>query len=118
MTRILLVEDHAAMQMMIKELLEFGGHCVEATRTGEEALNVLKRKNPLPDVIISDLTMPQMDGLTLFASMRQNPRWDDVRFVLMSGNLQDDRLQTELILHLDGVLPKPFSLADLNAVIE
>lgn len=117
MTRILLVEDHAAMQMMIKELLEFGGHCVEATRTGEEALKALTRNSPLPDVIISDLTMPQMDGLTLFANMRQNPRWKDVRFVLMSGNLYDDRLQSELALHLDGVLPKPFSLADLNEVI-
>lgn len=118
MTRILLVEDHAAMQMMIKELLEFGGHCVEATRTGEEALRALTRNSPLPDVIISDLTMPQMDGLTLFVNMRQNPRWNNVRFVLMSGNLYDDRLQSELALHLDGVLPKPFSLADLNAVIE
>lgn len=117
MTRILLVEDHTAMQMMIKELLEFGGHCVEAARTGEEALKVLSRKGTLPDVIISDLTMPQMDGLTLFASMRQNPHWDDIRFVLMSGNLQDDRLQTELALHIDGILPKPFSLADLNALI-
>lgn len=118
MCNILLVEDNADMHSLLRDLLEWGGHSVMSGRTGQEAMDVLKASPSAPDVIISDLTMPQMDGVTLLKQVRQNPSWSDVRFILMSANPHDARLQSVSNDGANGLLPKPFSLEDLNQIID
>jgi CheY-like chemotaxis protein len=114
MTNILLVEDNIDMQLLLRDLLVWGGHEVIAGRTGQEGLDALNEANTLPDLIISDLTMPMMDGLELFQAVRQNPNWSDIRFIIMSANPQDERLSNGHVRGLNGILPKPFSLDELN----
>ncbi|MBL8119836.1 MAG: response regulator, partial [Anaerolineae bacterium] len=63
--QILLVEDNSDMRVLLQEMLQMGGHEVEIGRTGEEAVSVLESLSQLPEIIISDLTMPRMDGITL-----------------------------------------------------
>lgn len=118
MYNILLVEDNADMQSLLRDLLEWGGHAVLSGRTGVEALDVLNTTHETPDVIISDLTMPQMDGITFLSHVRQNPAWENVRFILMSANPYDARLKAGTAVGADGVLPKPFSLEDLTQLLE
>jgi CheY-like chemotaxis protein len=117
MSQILLVEDHIAMQGLLRELLEWGGHEVALSRTGQEALQLLQASGDLPEVIVSDLTMPHLDGVGLLQAVRQNPAWATVRFIMMSANILDERITPEAIDALDGVLPKPFSLEDFNALL-
>jgi two-component system, chemotaxis family, chemotaxis protein CheY len=117
MTQILLVEDNIDMQLLLRDLLEWGGHRVLFGRTGQEGLEVMYSAEPPPDLIISDLTMPAMDGLELLQAVRQNPSWNDVRFVIMSANTMDERLNTDEANGLDGVLPKPFSLDELHRIL-
>lgn len=100
------------------DLLEWGGHEVVCGRSGDEALERLESLPRLPDAIISDLTMPHMDGITLLRTVRANDRWSSVRFVMMSANLSDPRLTGEASALLDGLLPKPFDLEDLNRLLE
>ncbi|NWG17279.1 MAG: response regulator [Chloroflexi bacterium] len=116
MANILLVEDNAEMRVLLQELLEWGGHHVTCERTGQDGLTSLLNAAHLPDVIISDLIMPGMDGLTFLQRIRQNPRWSHIRFIIMSGDSQAERLQ-ESRAYADGVLPKPFSLNDLQRII-
>jgi len=117
MTHILLVEDNVDMQMLLRDLLEWGGHQVIYGRTGEEGLQALRSAKSTPDLIISDLTMPTMDGLELLQAVRQNPNWARIRFIIMSANPQDERLQGHQANGLDGVLPKPFSLEELQRLL-
>lgn len=114
---ILLVEDNADMQTLLREMLEFGGHRVWIGRTGLEALQTLESAPQPPHLIISDLTMPRMSGVDLLQAVRQNPLLSRVRFVIMSANTQDERLTAEVLAQLDGVLPKPFFLRDLEAIL-
>lgn len=114
MSHILLVEDNADMRTLLGEMLVYGKHTVMTGRTGEEALEVMQNTATLPDLIISDLNMPRLDGLGLLDAVRQNPNWKKVAFVIMSANVNDDRLTPEIISSLDGVIPKPFNLDDLN----
>lgn len=114
MSHILLVEDNAAMQMLLCDMLVYGDHTVVTGRTGLEALDVLQKAVTLPELIISDLNMPRLDGIGLLEAVRQHPTWKDIPFVIMSANVHDERLTDEILQSLNGVLPKPFSLEDLN----
>lgn len=117
MANILLVEDNVAMQALLREMLEWGGHQVALGRTGEEALQVLEQSVKLPELIVSDLNMPRMDGIELLEVVRHNPQWDDVRFIMMTANTYDDRINPQTTQYLDGVLPKPFGLEDLSSLL-
>jgi CheY-like chemotaxis protein len=117
MLNILLVEDNFDMQILLRDMLEMAGHQVILGRTGQEALEFMQTGNS-PDVIISDLTMPRMDGLTLYRHVRANPHWSRVRFLIMSANVFDERLQSEDAAGLDGIIPKPFNPADLNQFLQ
>lgn len=117
MANILLVEDNADMRLLLREVLEWGGHAVNCGRNGTDGIDWLLATAQMPDLIISDLVMPGMDGFTFLQQVRGNPRWKNVRFVMMSANPHDDRLQIALNSGLDGVLPKPFSLDDLDEML-
>jgi two-component system, chemotaxis family, chemotaxis protein CheY len=117
MSHILLVEDNADMQRLLYDLLDFAGHQVTTGRTGLEALDVMENAASLPEFIISDLNMPRLDGLGLLETVRQHPRWKEIPFVIMSANVHDERLTDSVMVNLDGILPKPFSLDDLNSVL-
>ena len=117
MTNILLVEDNIDMQILLRDLLEWGGHQVTPGRTGQEGLEALYAAEQPPDLIISDLTMPMMDGLELLQAVRQNPHWENIRFIIMSANPQDERLKSQVASGLHGILPKPFSLEELNRLL-
>jgi CheY-like chemotaxis protein len=116
MSTILLVEDHLDMQMLLKDLLILGGHEVLLARTGAEALEVLVDCGDLlPDIIISDVTMPIMDGYELLHAVRGEPLWANIRFVMMSANVADERLNA--VAGLDAIFPKPFSLDELRVAL-
>ena len=117
MSHILLVEDNADMQTLLCELLQWGGHSVITGRTGQEALDVLYDTHQLPELIISDLNMPRLDGIGLLQAVRKNPDLKQVTFIIMSANVNDERLTSDVIKNLDGVIPKPFSLDDLNSLL-
>ena len=117
MSHILLVEDNQDMQTLLCEMLVYGDHTVMTGRTGQEALVVLQDAQTLPELIISDLNMPHLDGIGLLYAVRQNPQWQHMAFVIMSANVNDERLTPDVIASLDGVIPKPFNLDDLNGLL-
>lgn len=117
MSHILLVEDNAPMQMLLCDMLVYGEHTVLTGRTGLEALDVLQKADALPELIISDLNMPRMDGIGLLEAIRQHPTWKNIPFVIMSADVHDERLTDDIIRSLNGVLPKPFNLDDLDGLI-
>ena len=117
MSHILLVEDNADMQTLLCEMLQWGGHTVITGRTGQEALDVMQTTSSLPELIISDLNMPRLDGIGLLDAIRKNKDWKDIPFVIMSANVHDERLNGDVVRDLSGVIPKPFNLDDLDSIL-
>jgi CheY-like chemotaxis protein len=115
MTLILLLDDNAMLQMVLKEVIEFAGHNVLAVDDGKEGIAALEQADPLPDVIICDVDMPQMNGFEFLQRVRENPEWKHIFFVAMSGRKEDRRPALEK--GADEYIAKPFSVIELNSVI-
>ncbi len=118
MTRVLLLEDNPDMLMMLGQVLEWGGYEVIKGRDGNEGITLLKETQPLPNVIISDLSMPAMDGYGLLRYVRETPEWAEIPFVIMSAHSSPDDRRNALAQGADEFLVKPFSLEDFQRVLE
>ena len=111
MAQILVVDDDATILALVKRVLAMEGHTVEVAGDGIEALKYLDAF--VPDLILSDICMPHMDGQALFMEVRV--RGFEVPFVAMSGNLMEGEISR---FGFDGLLPKPFLFEDLIEKID
>jgi CheY-like chemotaxis protein len=114
MTTVLLLDDNPDMLNVLAQVLEWGGYDIVTGRNGVEAIEYLERTSSLPAVIVSDLTMPNMNGAELLQTIRDTPGWAQIPFVIMSaqGALDD----TE-IADADAYLIKPFQLDQFQQVL-
>jgi len=94
---ILIVDDSFDNQNLLKLLLESSGYIVECTRNGEEALSLLNSKTlpHLPNLIVTDLQMPVMDGRELVRHLRTNSRFKSIPVVVMTGSEQTVQLDND-----------------------
>jgi DNA-binding NarL/FixJ family response regulator len=114
--RLLLIDDDPNLILLVKDYLEFRGYEVQTADNGKEALNLLSQN--LPDMIICDIMMPEMDGYGLIENVRQDPRtsWIPVLFLSARGQSQD-RIKG-LNLGADVYMVKPFEPEELVAQVE
>jgi DNA-binding NarL/FixJ family response regulator len=114
--RLLLVDDDPNLILLVKDYLEFQGYEVVTAENGQEALNLLA--TDIPDMIICDIMMPEMDGYTLINQVRQDPRisWIPVMFLSAKGQSQD-RVKG-LNTGADVYMVKPFEPEELVAQVE
>ena len=85
MPTILIAEDNLDARDAISELLQANGFTVLLAQDGKEALEILKSHKP--DVVLSDIAMPHIDGLTLCNQIKQNPSTSNIPLILISGRL-------------------------------
>jgi CheY-like chemotaxis protein len=88
---------------------------VEVTYCGIDALEVAKRFRP--DLIITDLVMPVMDGFELVRRLRQIPAFAQTKVLAVTGQRNHDFQQLAFSAGFDAVLSKPISFTDLRAVL-
>ncbi len=110
--RILLADDNADMRDYVVRLLR-SGYEVEAVGDGQAAL-LAARANP-PDLILSDVMMPRMDGFGLLAGIRADPTKRDLPVVLLSARAGEEARVEGLEAGADDYLVKPFSARELLA---
>jgi DNA-binding response OmpR family regulator len=113
---ILLVEDHAPLLQSMAFLLEVAGFDVMTARDGEEALNALCQQ--APDLIISDVSMPKMDGHELLRRVRSTSQWRKLPFIFASARYEMEDLMYGLELGADDYVPKPFDIYDVLDAIQ
>lgn len=105
-TKVLVVDDHEDNIYYLRSLLEGNGCEVQAARHGAEAL--VKARQSLPDLIITDLLMPVMDGYTLLRHWKADSRLKDVPFVVYTATYTDaEDEQLALRLGADAFMLKP-----------
>ncbi len=106
MTRVLVVDDKEENLYYLRALLGPGGHEVEVARHGAEAL--VKARQATPDVVISDLLMPVMDGYTLLRHWRADAHLKDIPFIVYTATYTDpEDEQLALRLGADAFILKP-----------
>jgi CheY-like chemotaxis protein len=108
---IMVVEDHVALLRDMSFILEVAGFDVVSASDGVEALALMKRQTP--DLVLSDIDMPNMDGYELLRQMRTEKKLAAVPCILMSGNDDYEHLMTALELGAADYLPKPFDAYEL-----
>ena len=106
---ILLVEDEDMVRAVAERALTRQGYQVLTAENGEVALDVLA-KNGRPDLLVSDVVMPTMDGPTMVRHVRE--RYPDLPVIFMSG-YAEEQLRKSIDLPDVSFLPKPFSVQQL-----
>jgi len=114
--RLLLIDDDPNLILLVKDYLEFRGYEVITAENGREALDLLGQD--LPDMIICDVMMPEMDGYALVKHVRDSPKtsWIPVLFLSAKGQSQD-RVKG-LNTGADVYMVKPFEPEELVAQVE
>lgn len=113
--KILLADDNADMRDYIRRLLS-GSYIVQTVADGVAALSAIQ-KNP-PDLVLTDVMMPLMDGFELLRSLRSNPATQDIPIVLLSARAGEESRIEGLAAGADDYLIKPFSARELLARVE
>lgn len=88
---ILIVEDDAANATALREVLEEEGYPVTRARDGHDALRMLAQGS-VPELIIVDFMMPNLDGAEFVRLVRTDARWSTVPLLMLTGNGPDARL--------------------------
>lgn len=114
MLRVVVVDDEPAVAKSLGRLLAARGFDVRVCDGGVAALALLERDPP--DVVLSDLNMPGMNGLELLEEVRR--RWPAVRRVLVSALAETLAVETLAACAPCALLPKPFDEAALVAALE
>jgi CheY-like chemotaxis protein len=102
---VLLVEDHRDTRLMYSEFLTMDGFEVVQAADGEEALTLMAARTP--DLVITDLALPRVDGFELMRRMRNDPTLAAVPVICLSGYSDDSREQRARAAGCSRLIQKP-----------
>jgi two-component system, chemotaxis family, chemotaxis protein CheY len=117
MKNVLIVEDSKAIRSMMRVSLEEDGNffAVEASN-GFEALKTLPTRRF--DLIITDINMPDINGLELIGFVKSNPEYKDIPLVIVSTEKSDEDKKRGMALGASGYVVKPFTKRDLMSMVK
>jgi two-component system, chemotaxis family, chemotaxis protein CheY len=116
MSRILVVDDSIAMRQMVDATLQSAGHEVLQATDGQEALD-LARSQGAVDLVITDVNMPNMDGITLVRELRQLAHYRGVPLLVLTTEAGSDKKQEGKAAGATGWIVKPFNPERLLATV-
>ncbi len=111
--RVLVADDNVDMRAYLTNLLGASGYQVSGVGDGEQALDAIRAQ--LPDLVISDVMMPKLDGLQLLAALRADQRTAALPVLLLSARAGQEASIEGLLAGADDYLVKPFAAAELLA---
>ena len=116
MRKLVLVDDEASVRQTISQLIDweaYGFHLVGSASNGEEALTIIEEQEP--DVVITDICMPLMDGFELSQAIYEfDPT---IKIIFISGHDNFDFAQSAIRLNIHEYLLKPISPADIQEAL-
>jgi two-component system chemotaxis response regulator CheY len=113
--RILTVDDSASVRQMVNFTLSDAGYAVIEAVDGKDAL--AKLTSPV-NLVITDLNMPNLDGIGLIRSVRANPALKGIPIVILTTESQDARKQEGRAAGATGWIVKPFTPQQILAVVK
>jgi DNA-binding NarL/FixJ family response regulator len=113
--RILVIDDDARLRESYMEILRLEGYEVVEARNGREGVDRARREPP--DLVLCDITMPEMNGHRVLETLRAEPRTAHVPFVFLTGWNEREDIRTGMNLGADDYLTKPVVPDELAATI-
>lgn len=114
---VLVVEDEASVRSMLALAIRAAGFTVHLAVDGQDARDQLDAGLAV-DVLLMDIRMPRMGGIELLRSLRSDPRFVDLPVIAMSAYSDELQEQEVRTAGAAAFLPKPFTIADLRAVLD
>ena len=115
-TTVLVADDQADIRAFVRRHLEGAGYRVVEAADGEEALDRVRQR--LPDLVVSDVMMPRLDGLGLCRALRSDPETDFVPVLLLTARAAPEDRLDGLAEACDDYLTKPFDVRELVARVD
>lgn len=112
---VLIVEDNPTLREGLQEMLELEGFQVFTAAHGHEALAEMEKFSP--DLILSDIAMPVMDGYEFFYTVRGNPKWVTIPFVFLTARGEHEDVLAGKDMGAEDYLIKPVTREDLVTVV-
>jgi len=113
MSNILIVDDEQSYRQLLSLVFESDGHTIRTASNGREALAVLQRE-PV-DVVISDVRMPDMDGIEMLSAVRETQ--PDLGVILMTAFASVETAREAFKLGADDFIQKPFDVEELKLIV-
>lgn len=108
---ILVVDDEPNILLSLEFLMQQEGYEVRTATNGDEALLAVGEKQP--DLILLDIMMPKLDGFEVCQKIRSNPKWKDMRIVILTAKGREVDQEKGLALGADDYIIKPFATKQL-----
>lgn len=113
---VLVVDDSPTMRQMVAFTLTNAGYKVVEAGNGKEAL--VKLTGSKPDLVVTDLNMPEMDGITLIKELRKMPAFKFTPILMLTTESTDDKKKAGQAAGATGWIVKPFNPEQMMAVIK
>lgn len=113
---LLVADDDPGVRHGVADLLKFSGYQVLTAENGAIAWQILQKH--MPDLIIADIAMPEMDGYELYDAVRSDPKWSLVPFIFLTARGEQKDIRYGYSLGADHYVTKPFEPEDLLAVVD
>jgi putative two-component system response regulator len=110
---VLIVEDEAEIRDMLVDAMEDAFEVLEAN-DGQDALDRISTLAEPPDVVLTDLRMPNVDGFQLAELLRKDRKAENIPILMLTGNVNREFKIKALELGLDDYITKPFDLAEVK----
>ena len=114
---VLLADDNADMRGYVRRILTEGGYKITAVDNGASALAAV-RAGPLPDLVLSDVMMPELDGFGLLTALRADESTRGLVVMLLSARAGEEARVEGLAAGADDYMVKPFSARELRARVD
>lgn len=105
---ILYVEDNPENRLLVRRILMAEGFNVAEAESAVKAVEYIK--DSCPDLILMDINMPEVDGYTLTARLRENPRLNSVPIIALTANVMKGDRERTLEAGCDGYIQKPIDV--------
>lgn len=115
MAHILVVDDDASVRGFTARALTLDGHFVDECGDGDEALEQIEARQGDYDLVLSDIRMPTMDGITMAKQAVKD--FPDLKILLMTGYAEQREQANDVARIVIDVVSKPFSLADIRTAV-
>lgn len=109
--KILFIEDETALVAMMKVRLEASGYEMSSAANGEEGL--AKAKQEMPDLVLLDIIMPKMDGLTVCSHLKGDPKTKKIKIIIISAAARKELPKKCNAAGADDLVTKPFDAQEL-----
>jgi two-component system cell cycle response regulator DivK len=113
---ILIVEDNPKNMKLVRDLLQHHGHRTLEAETGEAGLALALRERP--DLVLMDIQLPDIDGTTVLARIREDTSLDAMPVLAVSASVMPDEQQRVVRSGFDGFIAKPISIKPFLAAVQ